>query len=432
MSAKKYHYVRKTFRYQGKRYEVTAKTETEAMEKLARLKLQLEQEPQPGQELTVSDWYWQWRALYKENSGITAKSLSSYDEEFRKYIQPSIGSSRLADVHYAHLQHVLNQAAGMSYSHLTKIRSLMQQLFFRAHQSRLIPYNPAEGLQLPAFTRNVRRSLTPGERECFLRVEPTVPGCDIYYAMLMSGMRPGELAVLQWGDIDFEKNEISVSKALESGSQNKIKGTKTTAGNRLIPMRRPLAERLRPRSGAPEAYVFTRPDGMRHTSNSLHKLWTELRAAMEADLASRGMELAGDLVPYCLRHTFCTDLQNAGVPINVAKELMGHSSISTTANVYTHRNKDTLHSNIALLDKAAKNTPIPLVKPRRTGGKSDGKIRENWWKNQQGKAETPVISIILQIAPSEKGSGSGTRGCHDGYLRSRRQRRFHRSGGDQL
>ena len=39
---------------------------------------------------------------------------------------------------------------------------------------------------------------------------------------------------------------------------------------------------------------------------------------------------------YCLRHTYCTDLQAAGVPINVARELMGHASISTTAEIYTH------------------------------------------------------------------------------------------------
>jgi len=46
--------------------------------------------------------------------------------------------------------------------------------------------------------------------------------------------------------------------------------------------------------------------------------------------------VAGDLVPYCLRHTYGTDLQDAGVPINIAKYLMGHSDISMTANIYTH------------------------------------------------------------------------------------------------
>lgn len=60
--------------------------------------------------------------------------------------------------------------------------------------------------------------------------------------------------------------------------------------------------------------------------------------------------VADDLTPYCLRHTFCTDLQKAGVPINVAKELMGHADISTTANIYTHKDMEVLHNGISLLD----------------------------------------------------------------------------------
>ena len=60
--------------------------------------------------------------------------------------------------------------------------------------------------------------------------------------------------------------------------------------------------------------------------------------------------VAKDLTPYCLRHTFCTDLQKASVPINVAKELMGHSDIQTTANIYTHKDQTVLHDGIALLD----------------------------------------------------------------------------------
>jgi site-specific recombinase XerD len=53
-------------------------------------------------------------------------------------------------------------------------------------------------------------------------------------------------------------------------------------------------------------------------------------------------KVADDLVPYCLRHTYGTDLQDAGVPINVAKYLMGHSDITVTANIYTHTTLDAL------------------------------------------------------------------------------------------
>ena len=48
------------------------------------------------------------------------------------------------------------------------------------------------------------------------------------------------------------------------------------------------------------------------------------------------LPLAEDFVPYCLRHTFCTNLAKAGVDIRTAQKLMGHSNIQMTANIYTH------------------------------------------------------------------------------------------------
>ena len=71
--------------------------------------------------------------------------------------------------------------------------------------------------------------------------------------------------------------------------------------------------------------------------------------------------IAPDLTLYCLRHTFCTDLQRAGVAINVAKELMGHSSIAVTADIYTHRNQPLLHKNISRLD--AFDTSVGIENP---------------------------------------------------------------------
>ena len=50
--------------------------------------------------------------------------------------------------------------------------------------------------------------------------------------------------------------------------------------------------------------------------------------------------MANDLTPYCLRHTYATDLQSADVPINVAKDFLGHKSIAMTSQIYTHLSVD--------------------------------------------------------------------------------------------
>ncbi len=63
--------------------------------------------------------------------------------------------------------------------------------------------------------------------------------------------------------------------------------------------------------------------------------------------------LAPDLEPYLLRHTFCTDCQAAGVPLNVAKEWMGHSDISVTSKIYTHMVDEVFEQNRKRLEEYA-------------------------------------------------------------------------------
>ena len=66
--------------------------------------------------------------------------------------------------------------------------------------------------------------------------------------------------------------------------------------------------------------------------------------------AAARAHIADDIDLYCLRHTFCTDLQRKGVPLNVAKEHMGHADITTTANIYTHSTPDVLETARSLID----------------------------------------------------------------------------------
>jgi site-specific recombinase XerD len=60
-------------------------------------------------------------------------------------------------------------------------------------------------------------------------------------------------------------------------------------------------------------------------------------------------------VLYCLRHTYCTDLQRAGVPLNIAKYLMGHNDISVTANIYTHTTDDDINSAAKKINESNKH-----------------------------------------------------------------------------
>ena len=81
----------------------------------------------------------------------------------------------------------------------------------------------------------------------------------------------------------------------------------------------------------------------------MKQMWRSFKQALDLDMgaqmASGAIDpetsvVADDLTPYCLRHTYATDLQSAGVPLNVAKDLPGHQSIAMTSQIYTHLSVD--------------------------------------------------------------------------------------------
>lgn len=350
-------YIRKTARYNGRKYEATGKTEREAMMKLAeKLAAAKRGEEVIGGSMSVDAWYHQWKATYKDLAGLTPKSLGMYDEKYSGYIKPMIGHMKLRDVKDIHLQRLMNGQAGKSQSHVEKLRRVLREMFSRARKSRLIPYDPSEDLQLPAAVKGSHRSLTDLERTVLLNVAETHPAGLYILALLYTGMRPGEAAALNWADVDFARNEIHIHAALESGT-GRIKGPKTQAGVRDIPIHAALLPRLLAARGEPFAPVFTGREGRRLNSNSQYRQWATFKRAMDIAMGAEVYRnkitrsvIADDLTPYCLRHTFATDCARAGVPLETVRWLLGHEDISTTANIYQHRDSTTLHSGMALLD----------------------------------------------------------------------------------
>jgi len=190
------------------------------------------------------------------------------------------------------------------------------------------------------------RSLTNYEREVFLEVCKThyagVWALVIYYC----GLRPGETSALVWGDIDFEKKLLNVNTAMES-STRKIKTPKTTAGIRQIPIPDELNDKLIKLQKTPREHVFMVSTGKPCKDDSLCLWWRSIKREMDIKMGAVvyrnkiiESKIDPDMTAYYLRHTFCTDLQIMGVPLNVAKYLMGHEDVRTTANIYGHQTEE--------------------------------------------------------------------------------------------
>lgn len=162
--------------------------------------------------------------------------------------------------------------------------------------------------------------------------------------MLCCGLRPIEIRRMKWDWIDFDNAILTVGKS------------KTEAGTgRKIPIPPVLLDALKEHKAKElnTEYVFVKYE--KHTrmdDNAFYQSWKNF--VKEMDLANgahlyrnqvKNSIIAPDFEPYLLRHTFCTDCQAAGVPINVAKEWMGHSDISVTAKIYTHMVDEVFEQN---------------------------------------------------------------------------------------
>lgn len=168
-------------------------------------------------------------------------------------------------------------------------------------------------------------------------------GGDVYLLVLLggdAGLRRGEILSLKWTDLDLARRLIHVQRSVWTPtSLVSAEGLPKSGKGRKVTMTKELHAALtQHRHLRGERVILPTP------TNWVVKQW--LKRAQRA----AGLEQTGKV--HQLRHTFCSRLATAGVPVGVIKELAGHQSIATTMR-YMHLSPTNLEHAIALLDRAA-------------------------------------------------------------------------------
>lgn len=335
---------RKSFIYKGRRYYgKRASTEAQAIKNAIILKEQIEADDLiKTTNRTVRSWAVECVETYKvRQSEITRRK---YNEKLECYILKYIGSMRLADVTPIKCQQLINQQADKSKSTINTVYQQLKFLFRMARVNKLIPSDPSEHLVRPEGYYHPRRALTAYEEQVFLNVLP-LHHCPLYYALMYyAGCRPSEAASVIGKDIVNRDGEWYLH----------IRGTKTASADRFVPIVPELMDFI-PVKREPFSLLCTSQAGSPLSKESKHRYWNYLERLMNIEMGARmyrnqlvgPLPLATDLSAYCLRHTFCTNLQKKGVDIRTAQYLMGHADIKMTANIYTH-------VDFELIDQAAR------------------------------------------------------------------------------
>lgn len=322
--------------YKGVRIDKKANTAKELMEKVQKKKREIDS-GLVSDSILLKEYSCKWIEIYKKPN-ISASWCADISYRVRQIVD-GIGNKPINKITAAELQAYLNTLTGYSNSHIKKQFDIMQQIFTRAYKDGIIARLP--DIDCPKGQKNaVGRSLTEEEKELLLEVLKGHRGEIFCKLMLFCGLRGGEVSALLWDDVDLKKNIIHINKALKKDGT--IGPPKSSAGVRDVPIPQNFASKLKQeRKLSP--FVCVNTQGKPYTKTARVKLWKGIK---------REMGIEEPFKMHFLRHTYCTDLEKAGIPINIARVLMGHSSISVTAQIYTHADNATLEYARKMIDVA--------------------------------------------------------------------------------
>lgn len=333
---KKYEY-RKTFTFEGRRYAVYGNTPEDVTEKKA-LKLRDLEESRVilNRSTTVREWAKVCITTYKVN--VSEKSRKNTEGLLENHILDHIGNMTISQVKPVHCQGILNDMAGMSKDMIVKVHQLLNLIFKTARENQLIINEPTSGIVRPEGSVSHRRSITDEERRALLKVCED-PKYIPFLFMLYCGCRPAEALKIRSNDISPIEDVMALH----------IRGTKTKNADRYVPLPLDFLSYVNEVSPGGFNLFAERRGGGEHTEATFRWLVHCLKRDMNLAMGARTyrnqlippLPLAEDFTPYCLRHTYCTDLKKAGVPLGIAKDYMGHADISMTANIYSHSDTDT-------------------------------------------------------------------------------------------
>ncbi len=310
-------------------------------------------------EIRVDEWFNTWIDEYKSLQ-CKSQTIRLYRNTYKRYIQEPIGRKKVTDVKPAVLQKIINgiHKAGYSRSIITSVQTIIKGMFLQALRDGIIINNPAKNLTLPRFRKVVkeeRRVMSKEETDIFLKYAEKSAYYDYYRLALCTGLRINEACALQWDDIDWKRKMICIKGTLvyESGQGVRKDSTKTVAGFREIPMidasesllkilrkkraktRILLGQNWKEREGLENLVLFN-AFGSSLCDTNVRKDINRIVERINHD----GIKFK-HVTPHTFRHTFATRGLEAGIPLKVMQTILGHSSLSMTADLYSHVLPDT-------------------------------------------------------------------------------------------
>jgi integrase len=291
----------------------------------------------PGEIKLIEEYLDDW--LVDKQKQLKASTYQGYEKIVNNVIIPQFKGTTLAEIKRVDIRKWLADM-DCSNKRLSNIQSVFRTALQDALTDELIETNPLygwkyENRQAPKVEDDVD-PFSSYEQQLIL---DQLEGQDrnIFQFFFWTGMRPSELIVLQWDDVDWIRGTISVTKALTQAAEE-FEEPKTRAGNRDVKILAPALEALN--NQKQYTYLANKHIFLNSRNNEPITGDQTLRKTIWQPALKRAKVKYRR--PYQTRHTYASMMLTAGESIAWLAEQMGHADWASLRKIYARFIKDSI------------------------------------------------------------------------------------------
>ena len=335
----------------GKKKRTTRRgfrTKKEAKQSLARLELGVDKPKSKKQPkyITFKQVYDLWWESYTQK-GLKPSTVDKTSLYFRVHIIPKFGDMPIKSISIIDCQKAVNEWSKGSVC--STYKGYASKVFRFAIKLKIITTNPMDLVDMPRKKQSTKKDsekyFSQSELNDFLnwvKINYAERDYAIFRLLAYSGMRRGELYALNWSDIDFTSNQLTIDKSvMRVRSEFTISSPKNNFSIREITLDNETVKILKHWKLSQKKELFSHGI-LPHTDSEQLMFTNRTNGFLTAAWLNNVMDKYPKkrLTPHGLRHTHATLLLNDGVPVNDVQRRLGHADATMTLNVYGHASTD--------------------------------------------------------------------------------------------